>query len=101
MGFVARSAFWLGMVYSAMPFDSASPVALAPTATAIPRAATSSLGSLAGEVIPALRPNPNDLKPAVEVAAALCARSRFRPSPRGLSLTKAIRGTGRCSTAHG
>ena len=37
MGFVAKSAFWLGLVYSAMPFDAGSPTALAPTGTAISR----------------------------------------------------------------
>ena len=25
MGFVAKSVFWLGLVYSAMPFDSGDP----------------------------------------------------------------------------
>ena len=73
MGFVAKSAFWLGMVYSAMPFDSGSPIALAPTATAMPPAASSSLESLASGVIPSSRQNQDGWKSAVEVAAALGA----------------------------
>ena len=28
MEFVAKSVFWLGLVYSAMPFDSGTPIAL-------------------------------------------------------------------------
>jgi len=89
MGFVVKSAFWLGMVYSAMPFDSGSPIALAPTATAMPPAASSSLESLASAVIPSSRQNQDGWKSAVEVAAALCAHNCFRPSPAGLSLTDA------------
>lgn len=92
MGFVAKSTFWLGMVYSAMPFDSGSPIALAPTATAMPPVASSSLESLASAVIPSSRQNQDGWKSAVEVAAALCAHNCFRPSPAGLSLTDAPAG---------
>ena len=89
MGFVARSAFWLGMVYSAMPFDSGGPIARAPTATAMPRAAGSSLESFASAMIPSSRQNQDGWKSAVEVAAALCAHNCFRPSPAGVSLANA------------
>ena len=86
MGFVAKSAFWLGMVYSAMPFDSGSPVALAPAAADKPRAEDLSLGNIANSVIPSLGQTQDRWKSAVEVAAALCAHNCFHPSPAGLSL---------------
>jgi hypothetical protein len=44
MGFLLRSAFWLGIVYSAMPFDAAS---LRPAAMATAPAVVSSLCPLA------------------------------------------------------
>ncbi len=89
MGFVAKSTFWLGLVYFAMPFDSGSPIALAPTATAMPRAAGSSFESLASAVIPSSPQNQDRWKSAVEAAAALCAHDCFRPSPAGFSFTDA------------
>jgi hypothetical protein len=84
MGFVAKSAFWLGLVYSAMPFDSGAPIAVAPTAGAMPRAASSSLESLASAVIPTDGQNQDGWKSAVEVAAAVCAPNCLRPAPAGL-----------------
>ena len=87
MRFVAKSAFWLGLVYSAMPFDSGIPTALAPTAAAMPRAASSSLEGFASAVIPDSRQNQDGWKSAIEVAAALCADNCFRPSPAGLGST--------------
>ena len=86
MGFVAKSVFWLGMVYSAMQFDSGSPIAVAPAATALPG---SSLKGFASAVVPSLGQSQDDWKSAVEVAAALCAHNCFRPSPTGLRLTDA------------
>jgi hypothetical protein len=88
MSFMARSAFWLGLVYSAMPFDSGSPTA-ATTAAATPRAANLSLGTLAAVAIPTSRQNRENWKSAVEVAAALCARDCLRPAPAGLGLSDA------------
>jgi hypothetical protein len=85
MGFVARSAFWLGLVYAAMPFDSGSPIALAPTGTATSAAASSSLASLASAAIGTSRPNQEGWKSAVEAAAALCSHNCFRPPPAGLT----------------
>ena len=70
MGFVAKSVFWLGLVYSAMPFDSGTPIALAPTPGAMPGEGSSSLESLAAALIPAASQNPEGWKSAVEVAAA-------------------------------
>ena len=87
MGFVAKSVFWLGLVYSAMPFDSGTPIALAPTPGAMPREAGSSLDSLAAAVIPAARQNPEGWKSAAEVAAALCAPNCLRAAAAGLSST--------------
>jgi hypothetical protein len=89
MGFVAKSAFWLGMVYSAMPFDSGSPVALAPAAAGKPRADSSSLETIANSVIPSLSQTQDGWKSAAEVAARLCAHNCFRPSPASLSLIDA------------
>jgi hypothetical protein len=85
MGFVARSAFWLGLVYSAMPFDSGSPITLAPTGTAISPGAGSSLANLANAAIVTSRPNQEDWKSAVEAAAALCSHNCFRPPPAELT----------------
>jgi hypothetical protein len=65
MGFVAKSAFWLGLVYSAMPFDSEKPNALAP---GYPLATYAS----------ALRQNADDWRSAIEVAAALSAPAKQR-----------------------
>jgi hypothetical protein len=89
MGFVAKSAFWLGMVYSAMPFDSGSPVAVAPAAAGNPRADDSSLENIAKSVIPSLGQTQDRWKSAAEVAAALCAHNCFHPSSAGLSLIDA------------
>jgi hypothetical protein len=70
VGFVAKSAFWLGLVYSAMPFDSAELTA------ATPRAGYP-LATSAG----ALRQSAGDWRSAIEVAAALCARDCPQASP--------------------
>jgi hypothetical protein len=86
MGFVAKSAFWLGLVYSAMPFDSGATTALAPTAAETPRAASSSLESFASAAILGSRQNQDGWK---SVAAALCAQDCLRPLSAGLSLTEA------------
>jgi hypothetical protein len=69
VGFVLKSAFWLGLVYYAMPFDSEKPNAAAPMAAA---AAYSGypLRTYAG----ALRQKADDWRAAIEVAASLCAR---------------------------
>ncbi len=91
MGFVVKSAFWLGLVYSAMPFDSGSPIVVAPSATAPFRAAGSPLGTLAGAVIPPPLQNKNAWKSAVEGAAGLCATNCLREIPAGLA--------DRCSSA--
>ena len=40
MGFVAKSAFWLGLVYSAIPFDLGKPNAFAPITAAMPYVAS-------------------------------------------------------------
>jgi hypothetical protein len=87
VGFVAKSVFWLGLVYSAMPFDSGNPIALAPTPGAMPREASSSLESLGAAVIPAVSQNPDGWKSAVESAAALCAPNCLRAAATGLSST--------------
>jgi hypothetical protein len=79
MGFVAKSAFWLGLVYSAMPFNSGSPAALAPTGTATSPAAGSALGGFAGAAIGGLGQNHGGWKSAAEAAAALCSPNCFRP----------------------
>jgi len=40
VGFVAKSAFWLGLVYSAIPFDLGKPNAFAPITAAMPYVAS-------------------------------------------------------------
>jgi len=85
MGFVAKSAFWLGLVYSAMPFDSGGPTALAPTGTALSPAASSSFGSLASAATATARQNQDHWESAVEAAAALGVTNCFRASPAGLT----------------
>ena len=69
MGFVAKSAFWLGLVYSAMPFDLGKPNAFAPMTGATPYS-----GDPLGTYARALRQNADDWRSAIEVAASLCAR---------------------------
>lgn len=86
MGFVAKSTFWLGVVYSAMPFDSGALTAPAPTADATPHATSSSLESFANAVIPGSRQNQDGWKSAAEVAAAFCAHDCLRPLSAGFSL---------------
>jgi hypothetical protein len=81
MGFVAKSVFWLGLVYSAMPFESGAITAPAPTATGTPLAVGSSLESFASAVIPH---NQDGWKSAVQAAATLCAPNCLRPTPAGL-----------------
>jgi hypothetical protein len=85
MGFVAKSAFWLGLVYSAMPFDSERPTALAAMASAISPVAGPSLASLAGEAILASRSNQNDWKADVQAATALCSQNCLGAPPTGFS----------------
>jgi hypothetical protein len=82
-GIVAKSVFWLGLVYSAMPFDSGGTAGLSPASTAIPRATGSSLRSFAGAVMPASRHNQDDWKSAAENAGALSVHDCARPSPQG------------------
>jgi hypothetical protein len=60
---MAKSAFWLGLVYSAMPFENAPMTAAAPYS-----------GYPLGTYASALRQNANDWRSAIEVAASLCAR---------------------------
>ena len=72
---VAKSAFWLGLVYSAMPFDLGKPNALAPMTAAAPY-----FGNSLGAYASALRENADGWRSAIEVAAALsCA---IAPAPR-------------------
>ncbi len=78
MGFGAKSAFWLGVVYSAIPFDSGKPNAFAPVTAAMPHAASYSLGTFAGEAATAWRQSPDDRRS--RVAAILCARNCSQPA---------------------
>jgi len=71
MGFLLRSAFWLGIVYSAMPLDVAS---LAPTANATAPVAVSALCPPAGGAPPSCLGVP--LSACNVAAAALCPRLR-------------------------
>jgi hypothetical protein len=73
VGFVVKSAFWLGLVYYAMPFDSGKPSAPAPMTAATPDSGYP-LGAYASLANSALRQNPDDWKSATAVAASLCAR---------------------------
>ena len=78
MGFVAKSAFWLGLVYSAMPFDSGKPNAFAPMTAAAPYSGYP-LGTYASATT--LRQNADDWRSAIEVAASLCARDCSSAAP--------------------
>jgi hypothetical protein len=73
VGFVAKSAFWLGVVYSAIPFDLGRPSALAPVTAAMPYAASYPLGAFAGQAATAWRQSTGDRRSAV--AAIPCAQS--------------------------
>ena len=76
MGFVAKSAFWLGLVYSAMPFDLGKPNAFAPMTAAAPY-----FGNSLGAYASALRENADGWRSAIEVAAALCVRDCSGAAP--------------------
>ena len=80
MGFVAKSAFWLGLVYSAMPFDLGKPSAFAPMTAATPYSGYP-LGTYASAVNSTLRQNADDWRPAIEVAASLGARDCAGAAP--------------------
>jgi hypothetical protein len=73
VGFVVKSAFWLGLVYYAMPFDSEKPNAAAPM-TAAAAYSGYPLGTYASVVNSTLRQKADDWRSAIEVAASLCAR---------------------------
>jgi hypothetical protein len=77
---VAKSAFWLGLVYSAMPFDSGKPNAFAPMTAATPYSSYP-LGTYASAVSSTLRQNAGDWRSAIEVATSLCARDCSRAAP--------------------
>jgi hypothetical protein len=77
MGLVAKSLFWLGLVYVAMPFDSGMPAPLRPTGTAISPKVSPASGSSAG----------------ARIAAALCSSSCFRAPPKGLADAPAPKGS--------
>jgi hypothetical protein len=76
VGFVAKSAFWLGLVYSAMPFDLGKPNGFAPMTAATPYSSYP-LGTYASH----LRQNADDWRSAIEVATSLCARDCFGAAP--------------------
>jgi hypothetical protein len=76
VGFVAKSAFWLGLVYSAMPFDLGKSNAFAPMTAATPYS-----GYPLGTYASALRQNADDWKSAIEVATSLCARDCAGAAP--------------------
>src|SRR5271165_1238218 len=80
VGFVAKSAFWLGVVYSAIPFDLGKPSAFAPVTAAMPYAGSYPLGTFASEAATAWRQSTDDRRPAA-VAAILPARNCSRPAP--------------------
>jgi len=80
VGFVAKSAFWLGVVYSAIPFDLGKPSAFAPVTAAMPYAGSYPLGTFASEAATAWRQSTDDRRPAA-VPAILRARDCSRPAP--------------------
>jgi hypothetical protein len=80
VGFVVKSAFWLGLVYYAMPFDSGKPNAVAPM-TAAAAYSGAPLGTYASLVNSTLRQNAGDWRSAIEVAASLCARDCLGAAP--------------------
>ncbi len=82
MGFVAKSAFWLGVVYSAIPFDLGKPSAFAPMTAAMPYAASYKLGAFASKAAIAWRQSTGDRRSAV--AAIPCARNCPQPAPAKL-----------------
>ncbi len=78
MGFVAKSAFWLGVVYSAMPFDLGKPSAMSPMTAAMPYAASYTLGAFASEAATVWPRSTGDRRQAV--AAIPCARNCPQPA---------------------
>ena len=83
VGFVAKSAFWLGVVYSAIAFDLGKPNAFAPITAAMPYAASYPLGTFASEAATAWRQSTDDRRPEA-IPAILRARNCSRPAPARL-----------------
>jgi hypothetical protein len=87
MGFMVKSAFWLGLVYSAMPFEPQKTEATQPLAAVSPAEPSDVLKPYSEAVSAAWRER-DSLETLVKVAAAeLCGRGcplpPSRPKPGG------------------
>jgi hypothetical protein len=82
IGFLAKTAFWLGLVYSAMPFDSGT-TAFAPMMGAVPDSLETGVVACVSGMTETCRRTANDLRIAVKAAAAfrLGPRNEPRPAP--------------------
>ena len=69
MGFLTKSAFWLGLVYSAMPLDFKTLTVSAPATAVAP---------LAGTRLTDARPQTADASRAADEVAAVRPRARLR-----------------------
>ncbi len=84
MGFVVKSVFWLGVVYSAMPFEPLKSPAPQPTAAVPPHAVRDSLAPFSAAVKAAsARLSAEDLTSVAQAAWTLCGRncSLSQPPP--------------------
>jgi hypothetical protein len=90
---VVKSAFWLGLVYSAMPFDLGKPNAVAPMTAAAPDSGNS-LGAYAS----ALRENADGWRSAIEVAASLARLLRRRARQAAVEQRSDLERTGGART---
>ena len=82
LGFLARSIFWLGLVYSSMPFDSGSAPAITPASAIAPAAALGAMAACAQGLTEDCRGAVEKLRLATEIASVSSPVSELaRPPP--------------------
>jgi hypothetical protein len=82
LGFLARSIFWLGLVYSSMPFDSGPAPAITPVSAIAPAAALGAMGACAEGLTEGGDAAIEKLRLAAEIASFSARTSELaRPPP--------------------
>ena len=82
LGFLARSIFWLGLVYSSMPFDSGSRPTISPASAIAPAAALGPIAACAQGLTEDGDAAVEKLRLAAEIASFSARTSELaRPPP--------------------
>ena len=101
LGFLARSIFWLGLVYSSMPFDSDSGRATGPAEAIGPITAPGLVAAYAHGMSEDCRSAVERLRLAMDVAAAsVRAGDAFRKAATTSRLADAPRSKDKASPTH-